>query len=69
MLDSGRVIALREKFSNVNVRFFGAMSYAILGITLFFSENVAGAMSDLVDQLVGVRGLAFKFVVVGQGFA
>lgn len=69
MLDSGRLSALSERFSNVNLRFFGAMSYAILGTPLFFSENIVGEGSDWVDQLVGVKRLALKFVVVAQGFA
>jgi hypothetical protein len=32
-------------------------------------ENTAQAVSDRVDQLIGVKRLAFKFVLVAQGFA
>jgi hypothetical protein len=45
------------------------MSFAMPGIARFFGENTSRAASDRIDQLVGVRRSAFKFVVVAQGFA
>jgi ubiquinone/menaquinone biosynthesis C-methylase UbiE len=69
MPDLARIRALGEEFSIVNVHFFGAMSYAMPGIACLFGENTARAASDRIDQLVGVRRSAFKFVVVAQGFA
>lgn len=69
MPDLARIRALSEGFSSVNVRFFGTMSYAMPGIARLFGENTARAVSDRIDQMVGVRRSAFKFVVVAQGFA
>ncbi len=69
MPDLARIRALSEGFSNVNVRFFGAMSFAMPGIACLFGVNAARVASDKIDNLVGVRRLAFKFVVVAQGFA
>jgi hypothetical protein len=69
MPDLARIRALSEGFSSVNVRFFGAMSYAMPGIARLFGENTALVVSDRIDHLVGVRRSAFKFVVVAQGFA
>jgi ubiquinone/menaquinone biosynthesis C-methylase UbiE len=69
MPDLARIRALSKGFSIVNVRFFGAMSFAMPGIARLFGENTARAVSDRIDQLVGVRRSAFKFVVVAQGFA
>lgn len=69
MPDLARIKALSEGFSSVNVHFFGAMSYAMPGIARLFGENTARAASDRIDQMVGVRRSAFKFVVVAQGFA
>jgi ubiquinone/menaquinone biosynthesis C-methylase UbiE len=69
MPDLARIRALSEGFSGVHVRFFGAMSFAMPGVASLFGENTARAVSDRIDQLVGVRRSAFKFVVVAQGFA
>lgn len=67
--DLARIRSLSQGFSSVDVRFFGAMSYAMPGISRLFGENTARAVSDRIDQLVGVRHSAFKFVLVAQGFA
>jgi ubiquinone/menaquinone biosynthesis C-methylase UbiE len=63
-----RIKDLSEGFCNVNVRFFGSMSYAMPVIARLFGENTARAASERIDQLVGVRRSAFKFVLVAQGF-
>jgi ubiquinone/menaquinone biosynthesis C-methylase UbiE len=68
MPDLARIRSLGEGFSSVDVRFFGAMSFAMPGIARLFGENTARAASDRIDQLVGVRRSAFKFVLVAQGF-
>jgi ubiquinone/menaquinone biosynthesis C-methylase UbiE len=69
MPDLARIRALSEGFSSVNVRYFGAMSFAMPGIARLFGEITARTASDRIDQLVGVRRSAFKFVIVAQGFA
>ena len=69
MPNLARIRALSEGFSSVNVRFFGAMSFAMPGIARFFGEKTARAASDRIDQLVGVRRSAFKFVLVAKYFA
>lgn len=69
MPDLARIEALGERFSTVNVRYFGAFSFAMPVVARFFGENSAQAYSDQIDQLVGVRRSAFKFVIVAQGFA
>ena len=45
------------------------MSFAMPVVARLFGENTASAASDRIDQLVGVRRSAFKFVIVAQGFA
>lgn len=69
MPDLARIKALSQGFSSVNVRFFGVMSYAMPGIARLLGENAARSLSDRIDEMVGVRRSAFKFVVVAQGFA
>jgi ubiquinone/menaquinone biosynthesis C-methylase UbiE len=69
MPDLARIKALGEGFSCVNLRYFGALSFAMPGVARLFGENAAQAASDRIDQLVSVRRSAFKFVIVAQGFA
>ena len=69
MPDLLRIKALQVGFSNVEVQYFGAVSFAMPGIARLFGENNARAASGRIDQLVGVRRSAFKFVFVAQGFA
>ena len=69
MPNLARIRALSEGFSSVNVRFFGAISFAMPGIARFFGENTAREASDRIDQLVGVRRSAFKFVLVAKCLA
>ena len=67
--DLARITALGEGFSTVNVRYFGALSFAMPVVALLLGENAAQASSDRIDQLVGVKRSAFKFVLVAQGLA
>ena len=69
MPDMARIRALSKGFSCVNIRYFGAFSFAMPVVARLFGENSAQAGSDWIDQLVGVRRSAFKFVIVAQGFA
>jgi ubiquinone/menaquinone biosynthesis C-methylase UbiE len=69
MPDLVRIKALGERFTSVNVHYFGALSFAMPLVARLFGENSAQAASDRIDQLVGVRRSAFKFVIVAQGFA
>jgi ubiquinone/menaquinone biosynthesis C-methylase UbiE len=69
MPDLARIKALGDGFSNVNVHYFGALSFAMPVLARLLGENAAQAASDQVDQLVGVKRSAFKFVLVAQGFA
>ena len=69
MPDLARIKALGDGFSNVGVQYFGALSFAMPVLARLVGENAAQAASDRVDQLVGVKRSAFKFVLVAQGFA
>lgn len=69
MPDLARIKTLGERFSSVNVRYFGAITFAMPVVARFFGENTAQATSDHIDQLVGTKRSAFKFVIVAQGFA
>lgn len=69
MPDLARIMALGDRFSNVSVHYFGALSFAMPVLARLSGENTAQAVSDRIDQWIGVRRSAFKFVLVAQGFA
>lgn len=67
MPNLARIKALGDGFSSVSVRYFGALSFAMPVLARLLGENATQAASDRIDQLVGVRRSAFKFVLVAQG--
>jgi len=67
MPNLARIDELCDGFSNVNIDYFGASSFMMPVLSHFLGENSAQAASDRIDQLVGVRRSAFKFVLVAQG--
>lgn len=69
MPDLARIKALSDGFSNVSVDYFGALSFIMPVFARLLGENTAQVASDRIDQLIGVRRTAFKFVLVAQGFA
>jgi ubiquinone/menaquinone biosynthesis C-methylase UbiE len=69
MPDLARIKALGDGFSNVSLHYFGALSFAMPVFARLLGENTAHAASDRIDQLVGVKRSAFKFVLVAQGCA
>lgn len=68
MPDLARIKAIGEGFSNVNVRYFGALTFAMSLVALLCGQNNAKTASDRIDQMIGVRRSAFKFVLVAKGF-
>jgi len=69
MPDLARIKDLGDRFSNVSAQYFGALSFAMPTFARLLGEKAAQTASDRVDQLVGVKRSAFKFVLVAQGFA
>lgn len=67
MPDLPRIKALGSGFSNVSVQYFGALSFAMPVFALFFGHSNAKKASDWIDQFIGVKHSAFKFVFVAQG--
>jgi ubiquinone/menaquinone biosynthesis C-methylase UbiE len=55
-----------DKFSNVELKFFGSVSWLMPFFSKLFGEEVALAVSNYVDGLVRVRKSAFKVVMVAH---
>lgn len=69
MPDFSRIAALSAGFSDVNVRCFGAFSFAMRVVARLVGEARAQVISDRLDQLIRVQRSAFKFVLVAKGLS
>lgn len=69
MPDAYRINALGGGFSNVSVKYFGALTFVMPFFSLLLGDNTAKRLSERFDQTISVRRAAFKFVLVAQGFA
>lgn len=67
MPDLARIGSLSRGFSVAEANYFGGFSFAMPVFARLSGENTAQAISDRLDGLIGVRRLAFKFVLVAQG--
>jgi SAM-dependent methyltransferase len=62
-----KIRQLSEPFDTVELNFFGAMTWAVAAIAPVTGQKFAAALSDRIDDIVRVRGSAFKFVLVASG--
>lgn len=69
MPDLARISAMGRGFAQIDVKFFGALTYLMPLVARISGENDAQLWSDRLDDLIGVRRSAFKFVLVAQNFA
>lgn len=67
MPDARRIEAIGQHFISVEVRYFGALTWAMPLLRRVVGSTRARRISDAVDQLVNVKRSAFKFVLVAQG--
>jgi ubiquinone/menaquinone biosynthesis C-methylase UbiE len=67
MPDLRRIQALGRGFSDLEVHYFGAFSYAMPILARLSGENRAQVISDWMDKRIGVRRSGFKFVLVARG--
>jgi ubiquinone/menaquinone biosynthesis C-methylase UbiE len=56
----------RNKFGNVDLKFFGSAVWAIKLIEKLVGENLGALLSEKLDCLIGVKISAFKFVMIAR---
>lgn len=64
-----RINTLSGMFAQSEVRYFGTISFLMPVVSRLSGQTTAKALSDGFDTMIGVRRSAFKFVLVGRGFA
>jgi SAM-dependent methyltransferase len=64
--DLSRVAALSAGFESVQIRYFGALTFAMPAVVRLFGADRAQVISDYCDQLINVKRSAFKFVLVAK---
>ena len=66
MPDIARIEALADGFTEVQVQYFGALSFAMPALARVIGEGGAARISDRFDILSGTRKAAFKFVLTAR---
>lgn len=67
MPDLRRIEEIGRHFTSTEVRYFGALAWAMPLLTRVLGSGRASRASDAFDEFVQVRRSAFKFVLVAQG--
>ncbi len=67
MPDCRRIEKIRRHFASVEVRYFGALTWAAPVLAEVIGATRATRALNAFDELVAVRRSAFKFVLVAQG--
>jgi len=66
MPDLRRIEQIARPFRTVEVRYFGALSFAMPVMARVLGPKRAGEFSDWIDQTARIRRSAFKFVLIAQ---
>ncbi|SMM98918.1 Methyltransferase [uncultured Candidatus Thioglobus sp.] len=56
----------RLKFSKIETRFFGSISYLVPFMVRVFGERISTKISDSVDKMFVIKKSAFKFVLIAE---
>lgn len=67
MPDLSRIARISQGYSEVDIQYFGAFSFAAPIIVQLFEEPRAQRILDRLDWLVNVKWSAFKFVMSARG--
>jgi SAM-dependent methyltransferase len=62
-----RLDALRAHFDSIELRYFGALTWAMPVLARIIGSARAAAFSDEFDRLIDVKESAYKFVLVATG--
>lgn len=62
-----RIQKLQSKFADCQVKYFGALTFAMPIVERLLGDNNAKVLSDKFDSFIAVRRSAFKFVLVAEG--
>lgn len=63
-----RIERLSSRFCQVEMHYFGALTYIMPFVAILIGKNVAQKFSDWIDRFVRVKRAAFKFVIVATAF-
>ena len=61
-----RIKRMKELYSNIEVRYFGSISYFMPLISVIFGEKKSKNISDYIDNIFKIKKSAFKFVLIAK---
>jgi ubiquinone/menaquinone biosynthesis C-methylase UbiE len=59
-----RISSISKKYKEIEVKYFGSISFLMPLLSKFLSDNTVDDLSKNIDKIVKVRESAFKFVMV-----
>ena len=61
-----RLNLIKDFYNEVDVKYYGSISYLMPMLSLFFGDSNAKKYSDRFDRLINVKYSAFKFVMIAE---
>ncbi len=61
-----RIEIIKKKYSTVEVKYFGSISYIMPLFSLIFGYKKSKKISDFIDRIFNIKKSAFKFVLIAK---
>ena len=62
-----RIKSIAQNFKHIKVKYFGAVTFLMPILSKMFGQDNAAKISDIIDKVIKVKKLAFKFVLIAEG--
>ena len=69
MPNIARLEIISRLFEHANVHYYGSIGYLMPIISRFLGEKASARLSNAVDNFIGVKSSAFRFVLVAKGLS
>jgi len=61
-----RINLFSEKYKEINIKYFGSITFLMPIISEFFGDKMAYSFSNYIDKIINVKKTAFKFTMVAK---
>ena len=61
-----RIVSLKSRYKDIDVNYFGSISYLMPLVKLIIGNEKAKKTSNFIDKLFKAKQSAFKFVLIAK---
>ena len=61
-----RIDSLRSRYKDIDVNYFGSISFIAPLLSKLVGSNSTAILSNYIDKLIKVKKTAFKFVLIAK---